>query len=245
MKNTKILIDDIEELNLYDDILAHYSTQPSIKEFLVQEITHLDLDQSDWITEKNLRRNRNYTLGEDSELIQNLAISDVYSYEIRNSEILGYKRVINYFKKPIFNEETEKYEAVIGVEKLTTNETRLGHLTELNRSIRISQIDYLRESGKNLRATSEFVPEPYKSAMIKVADATDTLLDHYLDTINRCYVFGFSEWITQMLIDKDGSDDIAKALNEFVNEQGVRAYEVMIDAVTIQDEDIPENVEDL
>ena len=61
----------------------------------------------------------------------------------------------------------------------------------------------MREKAAGLIKDAEKAPKPYKMAFITIANASGSILDHYLDVIERGCTFGFEEWITSMENESD------------------------------------------
>lgn len=208
---------EVSDLRVYE-LTQHYSNPMSIDELFTKNIKHLGLIQYPWEKEKGRRTQRKYCVEVEGDEV--LAISHDYEYVLDGVEVLSYQRQLNYWG---YNNE-------IIASKIVPSDTSLGKITELNRQIRISQVDGLREKAAGLIKDAETAPEPYKTAFITIANASNSILDHYLEVIERGYVFGFDEWITSM--ENETDPVMIQYLNTPVDIEGTTVKEEILNDIT-------------
>lgn len=128
-----------------------------------------------WLKDRGLRVRQDYMysyVDDNGEDQQEVKASEIYTYEFKNEgrEVSSYSRRMDWF---------DNGEVILTQD--TTPDLTIDHLSDVNKSARNAQIEYLEISADNLRNIAATLPEdhPYKEHFIDVANSIDILLNHY------------------------------------------------------------------
>lgn len=124
------------------------------------------LKKKAWTKDRGLRIKQDYVYEPTGEI----KVSEIYEYEYTNDnrEVKSYTRKINWYDDGEVIQSQD-----------TTPDLTINHISDVNKSARNSQVEYLELSADNLRNLADTLPEPYRSQYLQVASSIDLLLNHY------------------------------------------------------------------
>jgi len=133
----------------------------------------IKLKKKAWFKDRGLRMRQDYIYEPTGEI----KISELYEYEYKNDK----REVSSYIRKVEWYDGGEVIQS-----QDTTPDLTIDHLSDVNKSARNAQVEYLELSADNLRNLADTLPEPYRSQYIQVAGSIDLLLNHY-EGVTRKY----------------------------------------------------------
>jgi len=123
-----------------------------------------------WIKQRGVRIEQRY-----EDILGNVRAREFYQYTYSN----GGREISSYVRKLEWIDE-----AVIATE-VTTPDLTLHHLSEVNKSARNGQIDYLEAAAANLKMLAQTLPEPLKTQYTQIANSIDAMMGNYDSHIRK------------------------------------------------------------
>jgi len=209
-------VENIESLLIWS-ILIRGNIKYHLNDVANIDVTTQELTQKAWKLIKGKRHVREY-YDELNNLVVRFRCE--YTLETNSNKITDVQTYIEFFD----------FEGNIGLTKKLEKELSRKYLTELNRTVRQNQIDYLVGAGNGFREDAESYPEPIKSQLISFADLVDAMWVRYDSEINKYVGVGDTSLIT--VVTNESTEPFLTGMNSIDPETGLTMRQTILNQIT-------------
>ena len=209
-------VENIESLLIWS-ILIRGNIKYHLNDVANIDVTTQELTQKAWKLIKGKRHVREY-YDELNNLVVRFRCE--YTLETNSNKITDVQTYIEFFD----------FEGNIGLTKKLEKELSRKYLTELNRTVRQNQIDYLVGAGNGFREDAESYPEPIKSQLISFADLVDAMWVRYDSEINKYIGVGDTSLATVVI--NESTEPFLTGMNSIDPETGLTMRQTILNQIT-------------